>query len=275
MRLNGVMPLNLEAVDRSASSPKDEAETRLLQALQHLLHLRLVNGGLIGGRMGPPLLILFEGWDASGKGGAIRRLVSPLDPRHYRVDSFGTPSPNDQRHHFLWRFFGSIPGKGGMVVLDRTWYGRVLVERVEQLIDTAAWGRAYDEINDFERSMAAEGVVFVKFFLHISAEEQLRRFENRRDDPLKNWKLTDADWKNRENRSAYEDAINEMLKRTNTEHAPWTVVPSESKHYARVCVVEKTIEVLEEGMRRAGIDPPESEGLDYNNGLDTSNIEKV
>jgi hypothetical protein len=257
------MPLDLASIDLSASLSKPEAEARLLRAQQHLLHLRLVNGGLIGDRIGPPLLILFEGWDASGKGGAIRRLVSPLDPRHYRVDSFATPSPNDQRHHFLWRFFGSIPGNGGMVVLDRTWYGRVLVERVEQLIDEVSWERAYGEINDFERSMAAEGVIFVKFFLHISEQEQLLRFEGRRDNPLKRWKLTDEDWGNRALRPKYEVAVDQMLQRTDTSHAPWIIVPAESKHYARVFVVEKTIEALERGMRRVGLEPPQSEGLDY------------
>ena len=263
MGLNGVMTTRLEDVDLSASLSKEEADQRLLAAQRHLLHLRLVNGGLIGDRVGPPLLVLMEGWDAAGKGGAIRRLVAPLDPRHYRVDTFAAPNKNDRRHHFLWRFFGSIPGDGGMVVLDRSWYGRVLVERVEQLVDEAAWERAYGEINDFERSMAAEGVVFVKCFLHISDQEQLRRFEGRRDNPLKSWKLSDEDWRNRSKRADYVVAINEMLRRTDTDYAPWSVIPAESKHFARVHVIETVIAALEQGMRLAGMEPPRSQGLDF------------
>lgn len=253
----------LDDIDLTQTMSKEEAEVRLLRAQRHLLHLRLISGGLIGNQIGPPLLVLMEGWDASGKGGAIRRLVAPLDPRHYRVDSFGTPSSNDRRHHFLWRFFPSIPGTGGMVVLDRTWYGRVLVERVEDLVDEQGWERAYGEINDFERSMAAEGVIFVKFFLHISEEEQLRRFEGRRDNPLKQWKLTEEDWRIRAQRDRYLEAINEMLRRTDTDHAPWTVIAAESKHFARIAVIETVIAALEEGMRHNGIQPPRSLGLDF------------
>jgi polyphosphate kinase 2 (PPK2 family) len=150
-----------------------------------------------------------------------------------------------------------------MTVLDRSWYGRVLVERVECLIDETTWTRAYDEINGFERSLADEGMVIVKLFLHISDDEQLRRFEARRDDPLKSWKLTDEDWRNREKRPAYEVAIDEMLARTDTNFAPWSVIPAESKHYARLAVINEVIARLEAGMRAAGIDPPESRGRDF------------
>ena len=258
------MPTSLSSADLSLRLSRVESEERLLRAQRRLLHLRLMSGGLVGdGRLGPPLLVLTEGWDASGKGGAIRRIVAPLDPRHVTVAPFAAPTPRELRHHFMWRFFPSLPGWGGMTVLDRSWYGRVLVERVEGLIDEATWTRAYDEINSFERSLADEGMVIVKLFLHISDDEQLRRFEARRDDPLKSWKLTDEDWRNRAQRPAYEGAIEDMLQRTDTGSAPWTVIPAESKHLARVAAIEQVIHQLETGMTAAGIEPPPSEGKDF------------
>ena len=158
--------------------------------------------------------MLFEGWDAGGKGGAIKRLVAPLDARHVRVKSFAAPSPDEKRHHYLHRFVPALPGWGGMAVLDRTWYGRVLVERVEGFATEEQWRRAYGEIDDFERMLADDGMIIVKLFLHISEAEQLERFERRREDPLKAWKLTDEDWRNREKRPAYEAALEEMFERT-------------------------------------------------------------
>src|SRR5438270_2619557 len=158
-------------------------EAKLLGAAQErLLQLRLTAGGQIGepGRLGPPLCVVFEGWDASGKGGCIKRLVSPLDPRHVRVAQFAAPTYDEKRHHFLGRFWPALPGWGGMAVLDRSWYGRVLVERVEGFAPEEAWERAYGEIVSMETTLAAEGTVLVKFWLHISPEEQLRRFEARR-----------------------------------------------------------------------------------------------
>ena len=148
------------------------------------------------------MLVLFEGWDASGKGGAIKRLVAQLDPRHVRVQEFAAPNSDEKRHHFLWRFWPKLPGWGGMAVFDRSWYGRVLVERVEGFASDEQWLRAYDEIHELERTLADEGTIIVKIWLHISLEEQLRRFEARRDDPLKTWKLTDEDWRNREKRAS-------------------------------------------------------------------------
>ncbi len=175
----------------------------LVAAQRRLLHLRLVNGGQLGdGRLGPPVCIVFEGWDAAGKGGAIKRLIARLDPRHVRVTQFGPPTPDELRHHFLWRFFPTLPGWGGMAVLDRSWYGRVLVERVENLASEVQWRRAYDEISSVERSLAAEGMILIKLWLHISHDEQLKRFKARQEDPLKAWKLTDEDWRNREKRAA-------------------------------------------------------------------------
>ena len=222
-----------------------------------LLTLRLVLGGLVGERgIGPPVCVLFEGWDASGKGGAIKRLVAQLDPRHVRVVQFAAPTYDEKRHHWLWRFWPALPGWGGMAVLDRSWYGRVLVERVEKFATPEQWGRAYEEINDFERMLTAEGMILVKFFIHLSDEEQLKRFEARERDPLKSWKLTDEDWRNRKQRKHYVKAIEEMLERTDTEWAPWHVVEGDQKRLARVKVVETVNEALEAGMRAHGIDPP-------------------
>jgi AMP-polyphosphate phosphotransferase len=234
-------------------------ETRRLEAAQRrLLELRLTLGGQLGtGELGPPLCIVFEGWDASGKGGAIKRLVAPLDPRHVRVTQFSAPTFDEKRHHFLWRFWPSIPGWGGMSVFDRSWYGRVLVERVEGFATVEQWDRAYEEIVDFERTLTAEGMLLVKFWMHISHEEQERRFVRRQHDRLKAWKLTDEDWRNREKRAAYEEAVEAMLERTDHEPAPWVVVEAEQKRYGRVRVLEETCRLVEAGMRRWNIEVPE------------------
>jgi polyphosphate kinase 2 (PPK2 family) len=248
----------LDELDLSQSLSRKEEERRLEAAQRRLLELRLTLGGQIGdGRVGPPVCVLFEGWDASGKGGAIRRLTAPLDPRHVRVASFSAPTPDEKRHHFLLRFSPVLPGWGGMAVLDRTWYGRVLVERVEGFATDEQWRRAYDEIVAHERTLAAEGMVFVKFWLHVSEEEQLARFERRRNDPLKTWKLTDEDWRNRARRADYEAAVEDMLERTDHDDGPWQLVPGESKRFARVCVLETTIRVIEDAMRRRGFEPPD------------------
>ena len=176
--------------------------------------------------------MVFEGWDAAGKGGAIKRLVAGLDPRHVRVQSYAAPTEREKRHYFLWRFVPNLPGWGGMAVFDRSWYGRVLVERVEGFATKAEWRRAYGEIVSFEKGLADEGTTLVKLWMHISFKEQLARFERRRDDPLRQWKLTDEDWRNREKRPAYEKAVEEMLARTDRPDFPWELVPAESKHYA-------------------------------------------
>jgi polyphosphate kinase 2 (PPK2 family) len=247
----------LDELDLSLSLNKHEEKERLEAAQTRLLQLRLVLGGLIGDQgIGPPLCVVFEGWDASGKGGAIKRLVAPLDPRHVRVKQFAAPTHDEKRHHWLWRFWPQLPGWGGMAVLDRSWYGRVLVERVEGFADRAAWQRAYEEIRDFERMLTEEDTVLVKFWLHISSREQLKRFEARAKDPLRTWKLTDEDWRNRKKRRAYTRAVEDMLTETDRENAPWTLVEADSKRYARVKVIESVIAAAEDGMRRHGIKPP-------------------
>jgi polyphosphate kinase 2 (PPK2 family) len=247
----------LNELDLSLKLSRKEEAARLETASNRLLELRLTLGGLLGdGRLGPPVCVVFEGWDASGKGGAIRRLVTPMDPRHVRVASFAAPTYDEKRHHFLWRFWSSLPGWGGMAVLDRSWYGRVLVERVDGFATKEQWRRAYDEIVGLERSLAAEGSLVIKFFLHISEDEQLRRFEARRDDPLKSWKLTPDDWENRRKRPQYLEAVEEMLERTDHKAAPWDPIEADSKRYARVRVMETVIERVERGMRAAGVEPP-------------------
>jgi polyphosphate kinase 2 (PPK2 family) len=248
----------LDALDLSLTLSRSEEAERLAAGHRKLLALRLALGGKLGdGQLGPPVCVLFEGWDASGKGGAIKRLVTPLDPRHVRVAQFAAPTPDEKRHHFLRRFFPALPGWGGMAVLDRSWYGRVLVERVEGLASVEQWERAYDEIANFERSNCLEGTIMVKFWLHISADEQLSRFERRAKDPLKHWKLTDDDWRNRERRADYERAVEDMLDRTDHELARWQLIEAESKRYARVRVLETVIGEIERGMRERGFQPPE------------------
>jgi len=235
----------LDELDLSLSLPKKEAKKRLKQEQKRLLALRLRLAGLRGDEIGPPVCIVFEGWDASGKGGAIKRLVKDLDPRHVRVRSFSAPTADEQRHHWLWRFWPVLPGWGGMAVFDRSWYGRVLVERVEGYAEHDAWQRAFTEIREFESMLVAEGMILVKFWVHISDEEQLRRFKARKKDSLKSWKLTDEDWRNREKRDAYTEAVEDMLDRTSTSQSPWHLVEGDSKRFARLRVVETVNQAIE------------------------------
>jgi polyphosphate kinase 2 (PPK2 family) len=247
----------LDELDLSLKLSRKEEERALGQAQDRLIELRLSLGGLLGdGTIGPPVCVVFEGWDASGKGGAIKRLVAKMDPRHVRVVQFAAPTHDEKRHHFLWRFWPSLPGWGGMAIFDRSWYGRVLVERVEEFATREQWLRAYDEINNFERSLADEGTILIKFWLHISDAEQLRRFERRKANPLKAWKLTPDDWRNRGMREKYVEAIEDMVARTDQSYAPWHLIPADSKRYARVAVLNTVIERIEAGMRQWGFEPP-------------------
>jgi polyphosphate kinase 2 (PPK2 family) len=248
----------MDDLDLSKSLNRKEEARALDRGWERLAQLRLTLGGLIGDQgIGPPLCVVFEGWDASGKGGAIKRLVSQMDPRHVRVVQFSAPTDDEKRHHFLWRFFRVLPGWGGMAVFDRSWYGRVLVERVDGLATREQWLRAYDEINGFEHSLTDEGMILVKLWMHVSSEEQLKRFRKREKDPLKTWKLTDEDWHNREKRDQYAEAVEDMLARTDQPHSPWHLVEADSKRYARVKVVETVIERIEAGMREWGMEPPD------------------
>ena len=249
----------LDQLDLSLSLSKKEYAERLEAAQERLATLRLALGGKLPGyegRLGPALAVVFEGWDASGKGGALKRLVEPLDPRHVHVAQFAAPTEREKRHHFLWRFWPALPGLGGMTVFDRSWYGRVLVERVEEFATREEWERAYSTIVGFERTFCTEGAVLVKFWLHVSPEEQLHRFEKRQSDPLKSWKITEEDWRNREKRPLYEEAIEDMLARTEHPQAPWQLIEGDSKRYARVKVIETVNGEIERGMRERGFPVP-------------------
>jgi polyphosphate kinase 2 (PPK2 family) len=253
----------LDELDLSLSLSREKYEKRLVAGQRRLTALRLALGGKLAGYeglLGPAVAVVFEGWDASGKGGALKRLVEGLDPRHVRVAQYSAPTEIEKRHHFLWRFWPALPGLGGMTVFDRSWYGRVLVERVDELATPKEWQRAYSTITEFERTFCEESGVLVKFWMHVSDEEQLARFEERQRNPLKHWKLTDDDWKNRAKRPLYLAAVEDMLERTDHPQAPWRLVEAESKHFARVKVVETVNAEIERGMRERGFPvPPEAD----------------
>jgi polyphosphate kinase 2 (PPK2 family) len=189
-------------------------------------------------------LAVFEGWDAAGKGGAIKRVTETLDPRSFAVHSFGKPVGDEATHHYLWRFWKSIPDPGQLAVFDRSHYGRVLVERVEGFCPAEAWKRAYREINEFEAQLVSAGIVVVKYWLHIDPDEQLRRFESRELDPFRKYKLTDEDWRNRARWQEYLAAVEEMIEHTSTAWAPWTVVEANDKFHARMKVVRTLARAL-------------------------------
>jgi len=232
--------LRLEDVDLSLEVDPDryEAEVGRLQTQAYALQIR----SYLDGRQ---TVLAFEGWDAAGKGGAIKRLTSLMDPRGYKVWPIGAPRDEERRNHWLWRFWRRLPERGELVIFDRSWYGRVLVERVEKLARKEAWRRAYDEINTFERTLTAEGARVVKFFLHIDRQTQLERFKKREKDPIRHYKLGEEDWRNRKRWGAYQAAIQEMLDRTHRPDAPWVIVPANDKRYARLAVLRDTIRLLE------------------------------
>ena len=217
--------------------PKLQAEVR---RLQHMCYVQR-----------KPVIIMYEGWDAAGKGGNIRRLVRDMDARGYEVVPVAAPAGDEREHHYLWRFWRAIPKAGHVTVFDRSWYGRVMVERLEGFASPQEWTRAYREINEFEAQLAEFGAVLFKFWIHISKEEQLQRFEARQKTPHKAWKITEEDWRNRERWDEYWDAVSDMIERTSTAHAPWTIVEGNDKRHARLrvlgTVVERLSAALEEG----------------------------
>lgn len=192
-----------------------------------------------------PVLCVFEGWDAAGKGGAIKRLTEMLDPRGFSVSSYAAPHGEEKTHHYLWRFWRNLPRTGHLSIFDRSYYGRVLVERVEHFATDAEWQRAYQEINEFESHQAAFGMVICKFWLQITPDEQLRRFSSRELDPFRQYKLTEEDWRNRAKIPEYTTAVEDMLIRTSTPHAPWNVIEANDKYYARVKVVETVVDCID------------------------------
>jgi polyphosphate kinase 2 (PPK2 family) len=209
-------------------------------------------------RAGLRAIVNFEGMDAAGKGGSIRRLVEPMDPRGYKVYRIGAPEKWEQERHYLYRFWTKVPPPGELAVFDRSWYGRVLVERVEQLVPEKAWRRAYEEINEFERTLVDDGVVLLKFWFHIDADEQLKRFEDRLADPFKAWKMTDEDWRNRGKWDDYVSAAEEMFKHTDNKVAPWTLIPANNKHHARITCLQTLCRALRKGAKEMGLKCPKS-----------------
>ena len=196
-----------------------------------------------------PVVIVFEGWDAAGKGGAIRRITEKIDPRGFAVYPIAAPKGDDATHHYLWRFWRRLPETGQIAIFDRSWYGRVMVERIEGFCTEAEWKRAYREINSFERQLVDSGAVIFKFWLHIDQEEQLRRFESRSGDERRSWKLTEEDWRNREKWGLYEEAVNDMLLKTSTLTAPWTVIEGNDKLHARIKILRTLVNTLSSSLK--------------------------
>jgi polyphosphate kinase 2 (PPK2 family) len=190
---------------------------------------------------------VFEGWDAAGKGGAIRRLTPALDARDYEVISVAAPTDEENAHHYLWRFWRFLPRDGRFLIFDRSWYGRVLVERIEGFATNEEWLRAYEEINDFERQLIEHGSVLVKFWINVTPEEQERRFREREETPYKRWKLTEEDWRNRDRWRAYELAVDDMVRLTSGA-APWHLVEGDNKRFARVRVIDTVCDALDRAL---------------------------
>lgn len=234
--------IRLDDLDQSKSLEQDDYKKQLKQHQLQLLNMQL----RLREKKNSVVLVL-EGPDAAGKGGAIKRVVERLDPRLVRVYSIVKPTPEEYQHHYMWRFWNKLPPWGHFVVFDRSWYGRVLVERVEGFCTEAEWKRAYREINEFERLLTDDGTILVKIYLHISKDEQLDRFKRREADPYKHWKISDEDWRNRRHWDDHNRAAEEMFERTSTPEAPWTVIPGNYKWYARV----KTLKTICERVQAA------------------------
>lgn len=203
-------------------------------------------------RLGIPVVVCYEGWDAAGKGGNIKRLTYPLDPRGFEVFPIASPEPHELARHYLWRFWKRMPKIGNVAIFDRTWYGRCMVERIEGFCTENDWQRSYNEINEFEEELYNWGAVILKFWIHIDQDTQLQRFNDRQNTPEKQWKITEEDWRNREKWPQYEAAVSEMLEKTSTEYAPWHIIESNDKHYARLKVLRLTVAALEEAVAEYG-----------------------
>jgi len=236
---------SLAGMDLTRNLSRDEYKKRLKKMQRRLYQLqhRAEVAGL-------STVLVFEGQDAAGKGGAIRRLVQGLDAREYQVIPIAAPTDEELAHHYLWRFWRHLPRAGRFTIFDRSWYGRVLVERVEGFAKPAEWQRAYREINEFESQLISQGAVLLKFWIQIDKDEQLRRFEERQNTPYKAWKITDEDWRNREKWDAYKDAVDDMVALTNAPKAPWILVEGNDKGFARLKVLQKVCEHLEAALER-------------------------
>ena len=247
--LQNLFPLNpfsgLSDVSLDKSITDEEYSKQLqkyqkkLKELQNELYRRKI-----------PVIIAYEGWDAAGKGGNIKRIAAALDPRGYEVHPISSPEPREKSRHFLWRFWNRLPKTGHIAIFDRTWYGRVMVERLEGFCSENDWQRAYNEINEFEKELYDWGAVIIKFWVHIDKDTQLERFNERQNTPEKRWKITEEDWRNREKWDLYEDAVNEMLKKTNTTFAPWNILESNDKKYARIKALKIVIREIEKRLSK-------------------------
>lgn len=231
---------------------KKEYQAELEKYQRRLLSLQQL---LFGEKIG--FIVVMEGMDAAGKGGAIRRMTAELDPRGIAVHPISAPASHEMRYHYMQRFWRKIPQYGQLTIFDRSWYGRVLVERIEGFAEKEEWKRAYDEINGFEELLTDDRYIMIKFWLQISKDEQLKRFEERQNNPLKRWKITDDDWRNRKKWDAYIEAAEEMLRRTDHDYAPWYVIEGNDKKCARVAILRKTVEHIEKYLTKEGIALPE------------------
>lgn len=240
----------LESLDLTLSLPREEY---MVQLARRQIQLRELGWQVY--RQKRPVVIVFEGWDAAGKGGAIRRLTEKLDPRGYAVYPISAPEGEDRTRHYLYRFWRRLPPRGQIAIFDRSWYGRVLVERVEGFCTEDAWRRAYKEINSFERQLRDFGAILAKFWIHISRDEQLRRFRERQKTGYKAWKLTAEDWRNRAKWPAYEQAVEDMLLKTSTLTAPWRLIEGNDKYYARVKILSTLVDLLSEELHYQPADP--------------------
>lgn len=236
----------LNKADLSLAYTKEEYKEQLSKLQKKIEKL---HGELYRRRI--PVVLGFEGWDAGGKGGAIKRLTEKMDPRGYVVHPTASPNDIEKAHHYLWRFWVDMPKAGHVTIFDRTWYGRVMVERIEGFCTKSEWQRAYKEINDMERDLTDDGAIVLKFWMHIDKNEQERRFKARQENPEKQWKITDEDWRNREKWELYEEAVNEMILRTSTKNAPWIVVEGNCKYYARIKVLKTVIKAIEAKLKEA------------------------
>jgi polyphosphate kinase 2 (PPK2 family) len=239
--------MTIDLSDSEAGTPFEGDYGDTLGALQERLS-RILVAHVVHKRRAA---IVFEGWDAAGKGGAIRRLTRPLSARDYEVVSYAAPTEEERAHPWLWRFWRRLPRAGRMLIFDRSHYGRVLVERVEGFAKPDEWERAYDEIVDFERQLCEHGCIVLKFWLHISQSEQLARFRARQQTPYKKYKITEEDFRNRQRWDDYVRAVDEMVARTSTEHAPWHLVPANDKRVARLEVLKQVNRALERALERS------------------------
>lgn len=248
--LQNVFPLekiaHLSDIDLTDKTIEEEEYKKKLKQLQEELgelHNKIYRKKI-------PVIITYEGWDAAGKGGNIKKITEALDPRGYEVHPIASPEPHEKARHYLWRFWTRLPKSGHIAIFDRTWYGRVMVERLEGFCSENDWKRAYNEINEFEKELKEWGAVIIKFWVQIDKDTQLERFQERQNNPEKQWKITEEDWRNRDKWDAYEVAVNEMLQKTNTVYAPWHILESVDKKYARIKALEIVINEIKKALKK-------------------------